>query len=96
MTNSQVVVHGVVKADGTLELTQPIALPPGEVQVTVETLRGSDLPREAVWGLLERIWADQEARGVVPRTREEIDAEVDAMRDEAEERFRDIAVEQLP
>jgi hypothetical protein len=37
---------------------------------------------------MEAIWADQRARGHVPRTAEEIRAEIQAMRDEAEEEFQ--------
>jgi hypothetical protein len=42
---------------------------------------------------MESIWADQRASGRPPRTREEIDAEIEAMRNEAEEEMQ--AVERL-
>ena len=59
-------------------------LPPGRVKVTVEAM--SDLTQTDVWQVLEKIWAGQRARGYVPRSREEIDAELEASRQEDEER----------
>ena len=88
MNTNQVVLHGIVKPDGTLEVTQPVQLPPGEVQITVELLAAASPSQENVWTVLDRVWADREARGLVPRTREEINAQINAIRDEAEEDFR--------
>ncbi len=39
---------------------------------------------------MEAIWAGQRARGHVPRTKEEIDAEIQQLRDEAEEEFLEV------
>ena len=39
---------------------------------------------------LQKIRAAQEARGYVPRTREEVDAEIIALRDEAEEEMQTV------
>ena len=39
---------------------------------------------------MEAVWAAQKARGYVPPSREEIDAELAAMRDEAEEKMREV------
>ena len=36
MNVPHVIVHGIVKPDGTLEVNQPVNLPPGEVQITVK------------------------------------------------------------
>lgn len=88
MNTSAVVLQGVVKADGTLELRENLRLPPGPVQVTVQPLGAA--PPEEVMAVLQRIWAEQKARGHVPRSREEIDAELNALRDEAEQEMRDI------
>jgi hypothetical protein len=38
--------------------------------------------------MMQRIWADQKARGHVPRTKEEIDAEIIQLRAEAEEELQ--------
>lgn len=61
---------------------------PGGWQEEVELLRPTE-PAEAAkpsvdpfWDRMEEIWADQRARGHVPRTREEIDAEIRAGREE--------------
>jgi hypothetical protein len=43
--------------------------------------------------VLERIWAGQRERGHVPRSREEIDAQLEASRLEDEERM--LALEQI-
>lgn len=50
-------------------------------------------PRKDIMQVLAEIWADQKARGHVPRTAEEIQAELRAFRDEAEEEF--LAAEKL-
>jgi hypothetical protein len=94
MSRNQVVLEGTVHADGTLELDEKLPLPAGRVRVTVQTCDVPAPPNQArFWALMERIWADQKARGHVPRTREEIDAEVNQLRDEVEEEAR--AVERL-
>jgi hypothetical protein len=50
MSSDQVVVHGRIRPDGTLELNQPVGLPPGEVRVTIKPLAsgaGARDPRQA-------------------------------------------------
>ena len=81
MSRESIVVPGTVKPDGTLEVTEKVGLPPGPVEVTVRSAKGA-ASGESVWAVLERIWAAQQARGFVPRSREEIDAELSAMRNE--------------
>lgn len=88
MSTESVVVQGTVKQDGTLELCQPIPLPPGPVELTIRST--VPVEKEDTWKVLERIWAEQKALGMIPRTREEIDAEINALRDESEERMREI------
>ncbi|HQU43491.1 MAG: hypothetical protein B7Z73_10245, partial [Planctomycetia bacterium 21-64-5] len=39
---------------------------------------------------MQAIWDGQKARGHVPRTKEQIDAELNALRDEAEEEMRQV------
>ena len=85
------VVRGLVRDDGTLEVSGKLGVTPGPVEVTIRAVpatKGEDL-----LALLARIRAEQEASGHVPRTAEEIDAEVRQMRDEWEE--RQVAIEQL-
>ena len=90
MSAGPVVVHGRIRPDGTLELNQPVGLPPGEVQVTVEPVAGGTEPKEDLLTLMKRIREAQRARGYQPRTRREIDAELNQMRDEAEEEMLEI------
>lgn len=88
----QVVVNGELKPDGSLELEQTPALPAGRVRVTVESMAEPSRP-ERFWAMMGAIWADLSANGRTPRTREAIDAEINALRDEADEELR--AVERL-
>jgi hypothetical protein len=78
MTTSAVEIQGTLREDGTLVLDQKPNLPPGRVKVPVEPV--PDLTQTEIWHFFERLWAAQRARGHVPRTREEIDAELDVAR----------------
>lgn len=86
MTTSAVEIQGTLREDGTLLLDHKPDLPPGRVKVTVEP--APDLAHTDVWQVLERIWAGQRDRGHVPRSREEIDAELEGSRQEDEERMQ--------
>lgn len=87
MSVTQVVVNGTLKADGTLELDEKPNLPPGPVEVVVQAKAPPASEQEDLMTVLERIWQGQKERGHVPRTREEIDADIDALRDEWEQRL---------
>ncbi len=87
-----VVVEGTVRPDGTLEVTKKVDLPAGPVQVTVQPVAEPVQP-ERFWSMLESIWSDARASGQAPRSREEIDAEIEALRDDAETEMQ--AVERL-
>jgi hypothetical protein len=89
MTNQSIVVEGVVTPDGCLELKGKLPLPVGRVQVTVEPIPGAPKP-ERFWKLMESIWSDLKTGSRVPRTKEAIDAEVNALRQEAEEEMEAI------
>ena len=91
MNITQVVVQGTVKPDGTLEVRDPIALPPGEVQVIVQTMPTPMPRKDNALAVLERIWAEREALGMQGRTREQIDADIQSMRDEWEQRQQELA-----
>ncbi len=79
----QVTVQGTLSTDGTLELDDKVLLPAGRVLVTVQPVVSAP-PNDPFWQAMERIWADQKARGHVPRTKEEIDAELRQLGDDAE------------
>jgi hypothetical protein len=90
MNDAAVVVEGRVQPDRTLEVTQKVNLPAGPVQVTVHPVTEPVQP-DRFWWTMESIGADQRGRG--RPTREEFDAEIEAMRNEAEEEMQ--AVERL-
>lgn len=90
--SAAVTVQGTLKPDGTLELDQKPNLAPGRVRVTVEVVTEPIHP-DRFWAMMQSIWVDLRAAGHVPRTREQIDTEINALRDEDEERMR--AVERL-
>ncbi len=92
MNAAVVVVEGTVQPDGTLEVSQKVNLPAGRVHVTVQPVTESVQP-DRFWKMMESIWDDQRARGRTSRTREEIDAEIEALRNESEEEMQ--AVERL-
>jgi hypothetical protein len=90
MSRSQVEVEGTVQADGTLVLDEKLTLPAGRVRVLVQVVAP---PAPDRWAVLERIWAERRALGVQPRSAEEIDAELNALRDEWDEHQQ--ALEQI-
>jgi hypothetical protein len=80
MSLSEVVVAGTLKPDGTLELDQKPNLAPGRVQVIVQAL--PELPDgDPFWDMMKSIWGEQKARGHVPRSVEEVEAERHEMRE---------------
>ncbi len=92
MNAEAVILEGTVQPDGTLEVTQKVNLPAGRVQVTVRPVTELVQPVR-FWEMMKSIWAAQLASGRTPRTREEIDAEIEALHDESEEEMQ--AVERL-
>ena len=87
MTLNSINVQGILREDGTLVLDDKPNLPPGRVKVTVEQV--PDYKETEIWQFFERLWAEQRERGHVPRTREEIDAELETARQEDEERMQE-------
>jgi hypothetical protein len=95
MHSQPLVLHGQIRPDGTLQVEEKVNLPPGPVSVTVQAL--ATTTRKPTLRVLEDIWAQREAQGLVGRSAEDIDAEIDAMRDEDESRLRDIeSIRQRP
>jgi hypothetical protein len=93
MSISPVVVQGTLKSDGTLELDHQVNLPAGRVQVTVQPVKDAIKQGPAWWEVLQQIWRERDARGAKPRSKEEVDADVQVLRDELEEHAN--AVERL-
>ena len=82
MSFTRFVVTGMLKPDGSLEVAEKFGLPPGRVRVTVETLDEPAATEEDWFEYLQRARAERESAGATFRTKEEIDAEIDIMRDE--------------
>ena len=90
MNPAQVVVEGTLRPDGTLEVNERLDLPPGRVRVTVETIPESLSALGTIGEVLDRIHQGQAARGVVGRTRDEIDVDLTTLRGEWDDRMREI------
>jgi hypothetical protein len=86
MNGPVVELEGTLRADGTLVLDAKPNLPPGRVRITVQR---ADSPPD-VMEVLRRIRAEQAASGHVSRSREVIDVDIAAMRQEDEERLQEI------
>jgi hypothetical protein len=79
--NDQLVVLGSVKADGSIELDEKLPLHAGRVRVTIQPVSESS-PGARAWNVLEQIWAERKAKGLVGRSQEEIDADIQRGRNE--------------
>src|SRR5205823_5668467 len=91
MNSSQVLVRGILKPDGILELTEKPALPPGPVEVVIRALPATQESEESWWEYLQQMRAEMLAQGVQFRSRAEIDA--DRARDREQDLERDRALE---
>lgn len=73
------IVTGTLTDEYTVTLDEALPLPQGKVRLSVEPLSpAAKRPHDEV---IAEIWARQKARGHEPRTREEIDAYIQAERD---------------
>lgn len=88
MPTNAIEIQGTLREDGTLVLDQKPDLPPGRVKVTVESV--ADPNQTEIVQFFEQFWAEQRARGNVPRSREQIDAELEASRQADEERMQEL------
>ena len=88
MSTSAVTVEGIVKPDGTVEVSEKVNMPAGKVQVTLVPL--SELPPDdPFWQRMQKIWEGQRARGHVPRGVEEVESERQAFRQEMEDEIQE-------
>jgi hypothetical protein len=83
MSSQHVVVAGFVGPDGTLAVRDKVDLPPGPVYVTVQAAPSQPTGNSTLQ-VLREIWAERDSLGLTGRNKEEIDAEIDAMRNEDE------------
>lgn len=92
MSLNETVIEGTIQPDGTLVLDEKPNLPPGRVQVIMQAL--PELPAgNPFWDMMQSIWAGQKARGHVPRSADEVEAERQETRADWEERQE--AIERL-
>ena len=92
MSTIETVTEGTIQSDGTLILDEPTKLKAGRVQVIMQAL--PDLPvGDPFWDMMKSIWAGRKARGHVPRSAEEVEAERRETREGWEERQQ--AIERL-
>jgi hypothetical protein len=78
MSITETVIEGTIQADGTLVLDEKPNLPPGRVTLVVRQETRSEPPQllgDDFFQMMEEIWAGQNARGHVPRTEAEVEAE---------------------
>jgi hypothetical protein len=86
MSPPVVVLQGIIRPDGTLDLAEKVSLPAGRVQVTVQPL--ADMSQDPFWKRMEAIWSAQQARGHTARSPADVEAERTTMRDETEEEIQ--------
>ncbi len=73
------IVTGTLTDEHTVTLDEALSLAQGKVRLSVEPLAST--PKRPHDEVIAEIWARQQARGHQPRTREEIDAYIQAERD---------------
>jgi hypothetical protein len=81
MSAESITIEGTLRPDGTVQLDKPPALPPGRVRVVLQQIE-TQATGEGWWDVLGRIREEQRRRGHQGRSKEEIDAEIRALRDE--------------
>jgi hypothetical protein len=81
-TANEIVLQGVLRADGTVELVEKPAWPTGPVEVVLRRVR------PGLMETLDRINQAQEARGFKGRSGAQIDADLREARGDDEERLR--------
>ena len=83
MNQTEVIINGTLLPDGSLQLNERPALGAGPVEVTIRpVVKLESTTIQNWWDYLRKARADLEAAGHRFRSREEIDAEINAMRDE--------------
>ena len=88
MSPTEAVIEGTIQPDGSLVLDEPTKLPAGRVTVVLRQeaeVKPSQLLWDAHFRVMEEIRADQRARGHVPRSVEEVEAERRALRTEMDD-----------
>jgi hypothetical protein len=81
---------GFVHPDGSLELNGKLTVPPGRVRVHVESLESPAHPAEDLIEFVRRTRRELEAAGHRFRNQEEIDAELNELRGEWDDRLDEL------
>ncbi len=74
MSLNEVVIDGILKPDGTLELDQKPGLAPGQVKVILQSARVGSSRRRGLADVIDEIRQGQQARGFQGRSAEDIEA----------------------
>ena len=91
MEVTHLTVDGSITPDGFLHVDSRINLPPGPSPGDDDRETGLSQPvGEDTWSVLQAIWAERKEPRAVARTKEEIDAEIDEMRNDDEARMQEI------
>lgn len=90
MSLHEIITHGTVAVDGTLELDQPVALRPGRVQVIVQSMPTSAGPTAKLAQVIDLIRQSQRARGFQARSAPEIEQQQQEGTHEYEQRMQSI------
>ena len=90
MSEGAQVLEGYITSDHTIRVNARLPVSSGPVRVTLEMLSEEPAaqPQESVWDVLDRIHAERAAKGIKPRTRAEVDAEMRELREEDAEHDR--------
>jgi hypothetical protein len=84
MSSTEIVLEGMLKPDGTLELDQRPNLPPGRVRIRLQSL--VVLPEsDPFFEMLQGIWAARAQAGLTSRSVEEVEAQRRQLRDDSEQ-----------
>jgi hypothetical protein len=98
MSQTEYVVQGTLKPDGTLELDQKPNLSPGRVTVVLRQETQTAVPKEDWFQYLQRIRAEREAAGYPFMNEAETTAYIEWLREEdhIDEMLRDVEQHQKP
>jgi hypothetical protein len=79
--SSSVIVQGMLKPDGTLQLDQKPNLPPGQVTVVLKSSVSPSLPQENWWQYMQRARRELEATGATFMNDVEMNAHLEWLRE---------------
>ncbi|HBI43688.1 MAG TPA: hypothetical protein DDY78_12685 [Planctomycetales bacterium] len=81
MSLQEIVVTGIIKPDGTLDLDQKTNLAPGRVTVVLRQESEAPTPREDWWQFMQRTRRELEAAGSRFMNEQEVSAHIEWLRE---------------